>query len=115
MKLQVACVLALVLFGFLPALAIAAHKVPVFVKSGAGADGFSDPSKGRADSVKDLLNNLKDSKVVSVAKSEGDVLNAWGTVERKESDAAASVVATGPAGIDCASAQRDPGPHVMAG
>ena len=48
----------------------AADKIPIFVKSGGTAEGFSDPSKDRQDSVKDLLKRLKDSDMVHVMDSE---------------------------------------------
>ncbi len=49
-----------------------AGKVPIFVKSGAAASGFTDPSKDRQDSARDLCNKIRDSKWVRVADSEQD-------------------------------------------
>lgn len=51
-----------------------ATKVPIFVKSGAAGSGFTDPSKDRQDSAKDLCNRIRDSKWVRVADSEQDAL-----------------------------------------
>lgn len=50
------------------------EKVPIFVKSGAAASGFTDPSKDRQDSARDLCNRIRDSKLVRVANSERDAL-----------------------------------------
>jgi hypothetical protein len=49
-------------------------KIPIFVKSAAAGGGFTDPSKDRQDSVKDLLNRLKDSDVVRVVQSESEAV-----------------------------------------
>jgi hypothetical protein len=62
------------IFSMLVALPVAAleqaeTKVPVFVKTAANADGFTDPSKDRQDSVKDLVKKLKDSKLVRSVNS----------------------------------------------
>src|SRR4051812_38355794 len=50
------------------------EKIPVFVRSTDSATGFSDPSKDRQDSIKDLQKNIEKSKVVRLASSEGDAL-----------------------------------------
>ena len=44
-------------------------KIPVYVKSAADADGFTDPSKDRQDSVKDLTKKVKDSKLLVLVPS----------------------------------------------
>jgi hypothetical protein len=46
------------------------EKIPVFIRSAASASGFTDPSKDRRDSMKDLANKVKDSKVLSIAESD---------------------------------------------
>ena len=46
-----------------------ADKVPVFVTSPSSAEGFTDPSKDRQDSMKDLTKRIKDSKLLMVAQS----------------------------------------------
>ena len=51
-----------------------AAKVPIFVKSGAAASGFTDPSKDRQDSARDLCDKIRDSKWVRVADSEQSAL-----------------------------------------
>jgi hypothetical protein len=49
---------------------MAQDRVPVFIK-GAGADaGFTDPSKDRRDSVRDLTKHLEKSHVVRVVTNE---------------------------------------------
>lgn len=61
----------------LTALVLASHfiegqsatKVSVFVGSAADESGFSDPSKDRQDSVKDLTKKVKDSKLLTLAPS----------------------------------------------
>jgi hypothetical protein len=60
----------------------AADKVPIFVKSGATADGFTDPSKDRQDSTKDLLKRLKDSDVVRVVDSDKDAVAVVEVLDR---------------------------------
>lgn len=49
-------------------------KIPVFVRGAESADGFTDPSKDRQDSVKDILKKLKGSKVVQLVETEPDAL-----------------------------------------
>jgi hypothetical protein len=55
---------------FLFAADKAQEKIPVFVKSAGNTGGFTDPSKDRQDSLKDLLNYLKNSKSVLPVESE---------------------------------------------
>jgi len=74
-------------------------KVPIFVKSGAAASGFTDPSKDRQDSVKDLCNKIKDSKLVRVADSELDavaVLEVLGRENKQETKGWASAFGAPP-------------------
>lgn len=61
----------------------AEDRVPVFVRSVANADGFTDPSKARRDSLKDLLNKVKDSKVLRVADSEADAVAILEVLDRQ--------------------------------
>jgi len=49
-------------------------KIPVFVRSAASVDGFTDPDKHRNDSVKDILNAIKGSKTIVAAPTEGEAL-----------------------------------------
>lgn len=44
-------------------------KFPVFVRAAADESGFTDPSKDRQDSVKDLTKKVKDSKLLTLAPS----------------------------------------------
>jgi hypothetical protein len=60
-----------------------ANKIPVFVTSAAGAEGFTDPSKDRQDSVKDLLNKLKDSKTLQAVTSETDAVLRLEVLDRE--------------------------------
>jgi hypothetical protein len=48
----------------------AQDRVPVFVKSVGADQGFTDPSKDRQDSVKDLTERIERSRVVRVVASE---------------------------------------------
>jgi hypothetical protein len=59
------------------------EKIPVFVKSGAATDGFTDPSKDRQDSVKDLLKKLKDSKVLAPVQSEEQAVVVLEVLDRE--------------------------------
>ena len=58
-------------------------KIPVFVRSVSTVGGFTDPSKAREDSVKDLKKKLKDSKLVSLTESETDALVALEVLTRE--------------------------------
>lgn len=44
-------------------------RIGVFVRGAQGNSGFTDPSKDRADSVKDLRNHILDSKVLFLSES----------------------------------------------
>jgi hypothetical protein len=46
----------------------------VFVRSAQSASGFTDPSKARQDSVKDLVKKLKDTKGMQAAESEAQAV-----------------------------------------
>ena len=48
--------------------------IPVFVKGEGAAGGFTDPSKDRQDSIKDLLKKLKDSRAIRLVESESDAV-----------------------------------------
>lgn len=50
----------------------AQDRIPVYLQNGAGADGFTDPSKDRTDSLKDLAKQLRDSKVVRITDTPAD-------------------------------------------
>jgi hypothetical protein len=54
--------------------AMAEDRLPVFVRSAAATGGFTDPSKDRQDSMKDLVKKLKDSKLLRPVESEGEAL-----------------------------------------
>jgi purine nucleoside permease len=56
--------------------------VRIAVKSAATADGFTDPSKARQDSVKDVTNRLKDSKVVQLVP-EGEAIAVLEVLDRQ--------------------------------
>ena len=73
-----------------------AGKVPIFVKSGAPAGGFTDPSKDRQDSARDLCNKIRDSKWVRVADSEQNALVILEVVRRETRAATGGWRAFGP-------------------
>jgi hypothetical protein len=50
----------------------AQDRVAVYLKNGSGANGFSDPSKDREDSLKDLAKQLRDSKLVRLTEVADD-------------------------------------------
>jgi hypothetical protein len=60
----------------------AQERVPVFVKSVGSTGGFTDPSKGRQDSMKDLLKKLNDSSAVRPVESEKDSLAVLEVLDR---------------------------------
>jgi hypothetical protein len=45
-------------------------RIPVYVKAASTTGGFTDPDKARADSTKDLISKLKDSKTLTLAAEE---------------------------------------------
>jgi hypothetical protein len=49
-------------------------KVPVFVASEAVAQGFTDPSKERQDSIKDIEKKVRGSKTLVLAAKQEDAL-----------------------------------------
>jgi len=67
-------------------VARADDRIPVFVK-GVDAGGFTDPSKDRQDSVKDLQKKIQDSKVLSLTDKEENatvVLEVLGRETKRE-------------------------------
>ena len=58
-------------------------KISILVRSGATVGGFTDPSKVRQDSVKDLLKRLKDSDSLRPVDSESDALVVLEVMERE--------------------------------
>ena len=65
------------------AVASAQEKVPVLVRGEAASEGFTDPSKDRQDSVKDLLKKLKDSRPVRVVSSEDEAVAILEVLDRE--------------------------------
>jgi hypothetical protein len=76
MRLAVLCVASFA------ATTLLAHEkpgqVPIFVRTAQSAGGFTDPSKDRKDSVKDLQQKLIDSKTLGLARTEDA---AWAVIE----------------------------------
>ena len=60
--------------GFGPSAAAQAQTVPVFVTSAGAANGFTDPNKDNQDTVRDLIDQLKDKKVLKVVKSRDEAM-----------------------------------------
>lgn len=54
------------------------ERVPLFVRPAQSAEGFTDPSKDRADSTKDMQRKLSESKTLKVAPTEAD---AWAVID----------------------------------
>jgi len=52
----------------------ASDRIAVFIKAAGAEGGFTDPSKDRSDSVKDLINRLRDSRTVQLAASQADAV-----------------------------------------
>lgn len=61
----------------------AQDRIPVFVKSGTTAGGFTDPSKDRQDSMNDLVKKLKDSKSVRSVDSEEEAVAILEVLDRE--------------------------------
>jgi hypothetical protein len=61
-------------------------KIPIFVKTAAAVGGFTDPDKGRADSVKDLLARLKDSPTLRVVSSPDEAAILLEVLGREKKD-----------------------------
>ena len=67
--------LAVTILAFAQVLpAKAQERIPIFVRTAESTSGFTDPSKHRQDSVKDLVKRLKDSKALRVVESETDAV-----------------------------------------
>ena len=49
-------------------------KVPVFVTSESEAQGFTDPSKDRQDSIKDIEKKVRDSETLALVTKKEDAL-----------------------------------------
>lgn len=49
-------------------------RIPVYVRSAADADGFTDPSQARTDSLNDLVKQISESKIVAAVPAEQDAL-----------------------------------------
>jgi hypothetical protein len=62
---------------------LAQDKIPVFVKTAATANGFTDPSKDRQDSVQDLRKKLMDSKAVVPVESAKEALVVLEVLDRE--------------------------------
>jgi hypothetical protein len=60
----------------------AQEKIPVFIKAGGTAGGFTDPSKDRQDSMKDLQDVVKNSASVRLAESEKDAVAVLEVLDR---------------------------------
>jgi len=58
--------------------------VRVFITSPAAASGFTDPSKDRADSMKDLRKKVAASKVLLLAESTDDATIVLEVLDRNE-------------------------------
>src|SRR6476659_1591706 len=74
---QVLAVTAAAVMTMAMALGVAAQAtqaVPVFVTSEATAQGFTDPSKDRRDSIKDVEKKVKDSKTLTLADKADDAM-----------------------------------------
>ncbi|MBE3111612.1 MAG: hypothetical protein IMZ46_14090 [Acidobacteria bacterium] len=74
MRIKALVLISVISSSFLFAAEQSLDKIPIFVKSGATAGGFTDPSKDRQNSTKDLLNRLKNSRAVRLVESEQDAL-----------------------------------------
>jgi len=83
MKVTAMVLTSVVLATFLFALEATQDRIPIFVRSAQAAGGFTDPSKDRQDSVKDLLRKLKDSDSVRPVESEGEALVVLEVLERE--------------------------------
>jgi hypothetical protein len=57
-------------------------RMPIYVRSAADTDGFTDPSKARQDSLKDLLKQLRDSDTLAPVDTEADAVAVLEVVNR---------------------------------
>ena len=72
----------------------AQDRVAVYLKHASGADGFTDPSKDRQDSLKDLAKQLRDSKVVRVTENPAEAVVTLDVLGR-ETHADTNTIMTG--------------------
>jgi hypothetical protein len=90
MKLKAVILISVITSAFLFASDKAQDKIPVFVKSAGNAGGFTDPSRDRQDSMKDLMKKLNNSDSVRLVESEKDglaVLEVLGRDTKRERNA----------------------------
>jgi hypothetical protein len=62
-------------------------RIPIFLRVAASADGFTDPSKDRQDTARDVLGKLLTSKVVRYVRLEEDALVVIEVLGRQTRDA----------------------------
>ena len=82
MRIKAMVLISVITSAFLFASEKAQDKVQVSVKSAGNARGFTDPSKARQDSMKDLLKKLKDSHSICPVESEKDALAVLEVLDR---------------------------------
>lgn len=63
-----------------------ASRIAVFVRSAADVDGFTDPSKDRRDSIKDLVKQLRNSDVVAPVESADEAFVVLEVLDRHTQD-----------------------------
>lgn len=59
-----------------------AYRLPIYVRSAADVEGFTDPSKARQDSLKDLLKQLRDSDIVAPVNAEANAVAVLEVLDR---------------------------------
>lgn len=74
--------LSVALIACLAPCARAGDRVAVYVKAAATVGGFTDPSKERQDSVKDLLKRLKDSDSLRVVDLQEEAIIVLEVLDR---------------------------------
>jgi hypothetical protein len=62
------------------------YRLAVFVRSAADLDGFTDPSKDRQDSLKDLMKQLRRSDIVAPVDTAEEAMAVLEVLERSTRD-----------------------------
>jgi hypothetical protein len=82
------------LFSF-ASVAFAQAPIPIYVTSAGASNGFTDPSKDNRDTVKDLLDDLKDYKELRIVQSADEASIVLTVLGREASQSSAPGVTGG--------------------
>lgn len=82
MKLPVIFLAAALLSPTVLAAAPKPDRIPIFIRSAADVDGFTDPSQARRDSLKDLVKQIRGSDIVAQVDTEAEAVAVLEVLDR---------------------------------